>query len=224
MNNYNKLYSDEYYKMNQDCPIPEYPYPNFKRNSYKCLNGIWKYKITKDVNDLSNINDDILVPFPIESNASLVNKRINKDEYIIYKTNFTLDNNFIKSNTFLHFLGVDQTYYIILNDIKYEEIIPLNLPTKINVSKSIKNENELIVIVKDNLNPLYPLGKQSKKPKGIFYTPFSGIYYPVFIESVDDYYIEDIKIKTTQSTVKIDINYNLCIIFCFTLHFWYKLF
>jgi beta-galactosidase/beta-glucuronidase len=206
MLNFNKLYSNEYEKMDKNCPLSEYPFENFKRDSYKSLNGIWNYKTTKNPNDLSNIEDKILVPFPIESNASLVGKKLNKGEYIVYKTNFKLDNSFIKKNTFLHFLGVDQTYHIILNGIKYNEVIPLNMPTKIDVSSSIKEDNELIVVVKDNLEAIYPLGKQSKKPKGIFYTPFSGIYYPVFVESVDDDYIENIKISTTLTSVKLHVD------------------
>jgi hypothetical protein len=76
--------------MDKNCPLFEYPYPNMKRDSYKSLNGIWNYKITKNPNDLSNISDEILVPFPIESNASLVGKKLKKNEFIIYKTTLEL--------------------------------------------------------------------------------------------------------------------------------------
>ena len=206
MKKYNDLYTDEYEKMDKNCPLSEYPFPAFKRDSYICLNGVWKHKITKNELDLNNINDDILVPFPIESKASLVQKRLNKGEFIIYKKEFILDKSFIKDFTFLHFLGIDQQYHIILNGQKFDWITPLNFPTKIDVSKCIKEHNELYVIVKDDLDYRLPLGKQSKKPKGIFYTPFSGIYYPVFIESVNDGYIESLDIKTTMSSVTLNIN------------------
>ena len=108
MKKYNDLYTNEYEKVDKNCPLSEYPFPQFKRDSYVCLNGTWKHKLTKNINDLSNINDDILVPFPLESNASGVKKRLNNGEYIIYKKEFTLDEKFIKDFTFLHFLGVDQ--------------------------------------------------------------------------------------------------------------------
>ena len=206
MKKYNDLYTNEYEKLDKNCPLSEYPFPAFKRDSYLCLNGIWKHKITKNELDLNNINDDILVPFPIESKASLVQKRLNKGEFIIYKKEFILDKGFIKDFTFLHFLGIDQQYYIILNGQKFDWVTPLNFPTKIDVSKCIKEHNELYVIVKDDLDYRLPLGKQSKKPKGIFYTPFSGIYYPVFIESVNDGYIESLDIKTTMSSVTLNIN------------------
>ena len=203
MNKFNRLYTEE--TMNQEFPLSEYPFPQFKRDSYLSLNGAWEYKITKNQNDFLEMDGKILVPFPIESHASKVEKRIQKDEYIIYKKQFNIDENFIKKHTFIHFLGVDQTYYIILNGIKFEKVTTLNFPTKIDISKAIQENNELIVVVKDNLDPKYPLGKQSNKPKGIFYTPFSGIYYPVFLESVDDGYIESIKIQTTMETLSLSI-------------------
>lgn len=203
---YNKLATKEYDDMDKNNPLPEYPNPQFIRESYLPLNGMWKYKIGKDPTDLNNIKNDILVPFPIESFASLVEKRVKKNEYIFYKYNFKIDKSFIKDKVFIHFLGVDQKYTVVLNDRKYEEIIPLNMPTKVDVTDSIEEDNELIVIVKDDLNPIYPLGKQSKNPKGIFYTPFSGIYYPVFLESVSNDYIQNINIKTTMDRVILRIN------------------
>ena len=205
MTKHNNLFTDQYQKIKNEVPLLEYPYPHFKRSSYYSLNGPWEYKVTKNENDLTNINNEILVPFPIESYASKVGIRLAENEKIIYKKNFKLSKAFLKKNTFIHFLGVDQTYYIILNGHRYDEMIPLNFPTKIDVSKHIFEENELFVVVKDNLDPIYPLGKQSKNPKGIFYTPFSGIYYPVFIESLDDNYIQDLKITTTMHSVSLKI-------------------
>ena len=90
MNKHNDLYTLEFDNLNKNCPLSEYPFPQFKRDSYVCLNGIWKHKTTKNINDLSNINEDILVPFPIESNASGVQKRLQKGEYIIYKKEFSI--------------------------------------------------------------------------------------------------------------------------------------
>lgn len=206
MEQYNKLYTIESNLINLNNPLDEYPYPQFRRNSYFSLNGKWNYKITRNPNDLTNINNEIIVPFPVESSLSGVNKRLAKNEFIIYKKVFTLENGFIKKNTFLHFLGVDQKYKIFLNNYPFDVVTPLSLPTKLDISKYIKENNELIVIVQDNLDYTIPLGKQSKNPKGIFYTPFSGIYYPVFIESVDDDYIKDIHLSTTLDTLKIQID------------------
>lgn len=217
MKKHNNLYTSEFEKIDLSKPLSEHPFPQFKRDSYFSLNGKWEYKITKDINDLNNFSNNIIVPFPIESTASSVNKRLQKNQYIIYRKSFDLPNNFIKKNTFINFIGVDQEYFIILNNKKYGLITPMLLPSKVDISNDIKEKNnELIVIVKDNLKYEYPLGKQSKKQKGIFYTPFSGIYYPVYIESIEDNYIESIKIDTDQDTLRLIVNsdsknYNLII-------------
>ena len=203
---FNDLYTDEYTKLDVNNPLSEYPFPQFRRDSYFSLNGSWEYQIVKDIRDLNDKYEEIIVPFPIESVASKVKRRLKKNELIVYKKKFKLDKAFIKQNTFIHFLGVDQTYYIIINGNKLDRIVPLCMPTKIDISKYIKEENEIYVVVSDNLDPKYPTGKQSKKPKGIFYTPFSGIYYPVFIESVDDGYIRNIVIDTDLTGIKLCID------------------
>lgn len=205
MKKVNKLYTPEYEKLDINKPLSNYPYPQLKRNNFISLNGVWKHKVTKDKDDLSSIDEDIVVPFPIESIASKVNRKLKKGEFIIYKKYFKIPTSFMKKNTFLHFLGVDQVFDVIINGYRFKDIVSLNMPTKLDISNHVKEKNELIVIVKDDLDYIYPTGKQSKKPKGIFYTPFSGIYYPVFIESLDDDYIEDVSIKTTIDTLNLSI-------------------
>lgn len=203
-NNY--IVSKEYNNINYNNPLNEYPNPQFKRESYYSLNGKWNYKITKNKYDLNNIDKEIIVPYPIESIASKANIKLNKNEFIIYNKKFNLDKNFIKENTFINFLGVDQEFSVIINDNLINNVMPLNNPIKLDISKYIQENNEIFVIVKDNLDYHLPLGKQSKKPKGIFYTPFSGIYYPVYIESVDNGYIEDIKIATSLNSVFLEVS------------------
>ena len=181
MKQYNKLFTDEFIQLDINNPLNEHPFPQFKRESYFSLNGKWSYKISKNKNDFSDINEEIIVPYAVESFASSVNKRINKGDYIIYKKHFSLPINFIKENTFINLLGVDQKFTLVINDIVFNEITPLALPTKINISKAIKQDNEIIIVVQDDLDYKLPKWKQSKKPKGIFYTPFSGIYYPIYL-------------------------------------------
>ena len=47
--------------------LNEYPRPQLRRDSYMCLNGIWKYVISGDENYVGEYKDDIVVPYPIES-------------------------------------------------------------------------------------------------------------------------------------------------------------
>lgn len=50
----------------------------------------------------------------------------------------------------------------------------------------------LYVAVTDTTGPNQPVGKQSRNPSGIFYTPSSGIWQTVWLEPVPDVAIDDI--------------------------------
>ena len=81
--------------MNQK-PLSEYPRPQLKRDSYLCLNGYWKYAI-KETEDIPEIYDgQILVPYSPEVEKSGVNKTLLPNEYLFYRLNYKIPNDFIK--------------------------------------------------------------------------------------------------------------------------------
>lgn len=200
-----KLATAEFAQLDRDCPLREYPDMQFRRKSYLSLNGLWDYKVTDAFQACDSFDGKILVPFCIESLASGVKRRLRKKEYIVYHRRFDLPENFSKERTLLHFLGVDQTYTVILNGDTYPAITPLCLPSSVDITASLKQSNELFVIVKDPLDPAIPHGKQSKHPGGIFYTPVSGIYYPVYIESVGKEAIQSIKMTATLDSLTLHV-------------------
>lgn len=191
-------------KNNNSIPLSEYPNPQFVRDSYYSLNGLWDYHIN-DQKNKKIYEGQILVPYCLESSASTVKKTLKKNHTLVYHKSFKLDPSFLKEKTLLHFLGVDQEFYIKLNGTTFPAIAPLGLPSAIDISKCVSIHNELEVYVKDNLSFKYPYGKQSKHPKGIFYTPVSGIYYPVYLESLPLKHISAFKLTPTMNSLKFSV-------------------
>ena len=177
-------------------PLSEYPRPQFKRDSYICLNGYWEYAIRKEEEIPSKFDGEILVPFSPEVEKSGVNKTVLPDDYLFYRLNLDLPNEFIKDKVILHFGAVDQIAEVFVNDQFIMKHIGGFLPFEMDIKPYLKDgKGTLIVRVQDTTNASYhSSGKQHLKPGGIWYKPQSGIYMPVWLESVKEGYIEKLKI------------------------------
>ena len=177
-------------------PLSEYPRPQFKRDSYICLNGYWEYAIRKEEKIPSKFDGQILVPFSPEVSKSGVNKTVLPDDYLFYKLSIELPKEFIKDKVILHFGAVDQIAEVFVNDQFVMKHIGGFLPFEMDIKPYLEgNTTTIIVRVQDTTNSSYhSSGKQSLKPEGIWYKPQSGIYMPVWLESVKTGYIESIKI------------------------------
>lgn len=181
--------------LDQNNVLKEYPRPLFKRDSYLNLNGIWQYEINNTGEMVKDFTKDILVPFPIESVLSKVNYVLQKDDYLFYKKDFIVPKDFIKDITFINFLAVDQVCDVYLNGIYLGSHENGYLPFKFDISDILKEgKNTLILRVIDSIDLNYPTGKQTYKRKGMWYTPVSGIWQSVFLESVNKNYIKSIKL------------------------------
>ena len=60
--------------------------------------------------------------------------------------------------------------------------------------------------VTDTLSKKYPYGKQCKDRGGMWYTPVSGIYKTVWIENVNDKYIEKITITSDLKGIDLTVH------------------
>ena len=189
-----------------DVPWNVYPRPQLKRDSFLCLNGYWDLAITSEDGKPSKFSDKILVPFPPESELSGVQKTPGKYEFLHYRRTFTLPEGFNKGKLLLRFGAVDRLATVSVNGTVVGTHNDGYLPFFADVTSLVKDgENEIYVKVKDNLSPLFPYGKQKKKRGGMWYTPVSGIWQTVWLESVPEGYIENLRITPTVSEAVITV-------------------
>lgn len=177
--------------------INTYPRPQFKRDSYYCLNGKWQLN-----------NNDIIVPYCKECNLSFYPNK-DREDILIYTKHFCLPDNFYtdKDKVVLHFDGVDQIAKVYINDNYLGSHEGGYIPFSFDITNYLQKSNILKVEVIDNNDLFYPYGKQSLKPSGMWYTPVSGIWKSVWIQTVPKIHeIKSIKINTTLDQVILDID------------------
>lgn len=194
------------YSENMDTNIPwnEYPRPAFKRNSFFCLNGEWDFAYSKE--EPKAYEEKILVPFPPESFLSGIGREHTDEEKLYYKRSFSLPNNFKKDRIILHFGAVDQICEVFLNKKRLGSHEGGYIPFSFDITDFVTDgENELKVIATDTLSHIYPYGKQKKNRGGMWYTPVSGIWQTVWLESLPEKAIESIKITPTLKEAKIEL-------------------
>ena len=194
---------------NDSIPHSEYPRPQFKRNSYICLNGEWDYAINKEFFKPTKWDGKILVPFSPESQLSGVCRQLKKDECLHYKRVFTLSEGFNRGRVFLNFGAVDQITTVYLNGVEVGKNEGGYLPFSFEITSAlVSGENELYVLVTDNADSdVYGRGKQRYKRGGIWYTATSGIWQSVWLESTPTCYLKRVKItpNVKDSSVKFEL-------------------
>ncbi len=176
--------------------LPEYPRPIMERTNWQNLNGLWNYAVTDaGQKQPTEFDGEILVPFAVESSLSGVQKRVGEDKELWYQRNFEVPSNWKGQKVLLHFGAVDWKADVWVNDIKvgshkggYDafsfDVTPF-------LTKS--GQQNLVVKVWDPSDEEYqPRGKQVSDPRGIWYTPVTGIWQTVWLEPVNQKHITNV--------------------------------
>ncbi len=181
--------------VNPSSVLPEYPRPQMQRNEWQNLNGLWEYALlTKDEaeNMPTSFQGNILVPFAIESALSGVGKTVGKDSILWYRRNFNVAAKRNGKRVLLHFGAVDWRSDIYVNGTKVTTHEGGYDPFSVDITDALKKgaQQQLAVRVWDPTNDgPQPHGKQVKHPEGIWYTPVTGIWQTVWVETVPQTYI-----------------------------------
>ncbi len=181
----------------------DYPRPQFKRDSYLPLNGKWtlSLKKEKEIIPLGDIN----VPFPIPSKLSGIDHQLKPSEELIYEREFILPEKFIKDRTVINFGAVDLHCTLKVNGITVGSHSGGYDPFSFDITDQLKDgQNRISLSVSDPLDKNYPYGKQRVKRGGMWYTPTSGIWQSVWLESLPSSPITSLRITPSLTSVIIE--------------------
>ena len=179
-------------------PWQVYPRPQMRRDSFLNLNGEWELAVGDGEYDKK-----IQVPFCPESQLSGLKEHFDHNKPLKYRRTFSVPENFGQVRVLLHFGAVDSSAEVFLNGKFVTEHLGGYEAFAVDITDYLTEENELVVVTMDAMYNIHPYGKQTLKRGGMWYTPVSGIWQTVWLESVPETYIRKLNIENRGTSVTI---------------------
>lgn len=189
-------------------PRPEYPRPILVRDDWINLNGEWRYRAdTEDKglaerwfnSPLQNASS-ILVPFPVESEASGVHDTAPAD-VVWYQREFDVPVDW-EGRIVLRFGACDHWARVFVNGQEVGQHRGGYAPFSFDIQHALKpSNNRLTIRVQDSLSWTQPRGKQAGTTRWpIDYDSVTGIWQTVWLEPLPAVSIESTAFKFSQNT------------------------
>ena len=188
-------------QMNNTIPRPEHPRPDFMRDTFHNLNGVWQFAF--DDGDAGvregwyqsgyKLDREIVVPFCYQSEASGIGPTDEIHPIMWYRRSFTVPEEMKGRNILVKFGAVDFEATVYVNGHAVGGHTGGYTPFEVDATPFlVDGENDLCLRVVDRPDPIQPRGKQYWK-QGLWscmYTASSGIWQTVYLEAVNDLRLE----------------------------------
>ncbi len=180
-------------ELNPENPLPEYPRPQLVRDSWQNLNGQWDFAILpKGSSPETGFAGKITVPFAVESFLSGVQKPVGPDNELWYERTLDLGLDRKGKRVLLHFGAVDWEAEVWVNGQQAGKhqggFDSFSFDITDHLVKGKSQKIRVRVWDPSDSGP-QPRGKQVKEPKSIWYTPVTGIWQTVWLETVPESFI-----------------------------------
>lgn len=179
-------------------PRPEHPRPDFVRETFYNLNGVWQFAFDDLDEGISRgwMKPDtrlplvITVPFAYQTKLSGLGPTDEIHPIIWYRRTFTMPPEMRGKRILLRFGAVDYSCCVYINGRQAGTHTGGYTPFALDITSLLgEGENDLCLRVEDAPDCTQPRGKQYWKRglMGCWYTPVSGIWQTVYLEAVGEY-------------------------------------
>ncbi len=185
----------------------EHPKPQFVRQNWQNLNGVWQFEIDKGVSGIerklylneNKLTGTINVPFCPESKLS----GIGDTDFlncVWYRREIEITEEQLENLVILHFGAVDYETTVYVNEVEVGTHIGGYVSFSFDITEYLVGGTNIITVcAKDDARDRrIPSGKQSMAyaSKGCFYTRTTGIWQTVWLEFVPRTHIKTVKYVT----------------------------